>query len=49
MVNFASWAIPFLSGLYLPADASVPDSSIKDRICVIQPVVPQTEEAFDAG
>ena len=48
MVNFASWAIPFLSGLYLPADDSVPDSSVKDRICVIQPV-PQTEEVFDAG
>ena len=46
MVNFV-WVIPFLSGLYLPDD-SVPDSSVKDRICVIQPV-PQTEEAFDAG
>ena len=46
MVNFV-WVIPFLSGLYLPVDY-VPDSSVKDRICVIQPV-PQTEEVFDAG
>ena len=39
MVNFA-WSTPFLSGLYLPDD-SVPDSSVKDRTCVLQPV-PQT-------